>query len=167
MILSRYKVSGALCCSWGGGKPPTQASLLINKANYLLITILKDASVDMGEVEQHAAHLHNSSLPGLFLELFLCMSLMEPVETSLFITSPSALISVFALGSWAFADRYNERYSQGSIWDYNYLWYKTCLVKWRLGSNHVWKTQSRSECLSGGYNMYNAAGCFYLQYLLQ
>jgi len=53
----------------------------------------------MGEAEEHAARLHNSSLPGLFVELLLCMLLMELMETSCFITSPAALISIFALGS--------------------------------------------------------------------
>lgn len=82
MILSKYGISGALCCSRGGGKPPSdfqpQASLLNDKANYLLITVLQDTS-DMGEAEQLAAHCQKSSLPGLFLELFLWKPLMEPM----------------------------------------------------------------------------------------
>lgn len=73
MILSKYGISGVLCCSRGAGKPPSdfqpQASLLSNKANYLLITILKD-TFDMGKAEELAAHCQKSSPPRLFLELF-------------------------------------------------------------------------------------------------
>lgn len=39
-----------------------QASLLTHKANYLLITILQDAPAHRGKAEDHAAHLHSSSL---------------------------------------------------------------------------------------------------------
>lgn len=102
MIQSRCEVSGVLCCS-REEKPPShfqsQASLLTHKANYLLVAILKDTSVDMGEAQQHAAHLPHSSQPGLLLELFLRVSLTDPIGTHLLISSPSLPISGFAPGS--------------------------------------------------------------------
>lgn len=41
---------------------------------------LQDAPAPRGKAD-HAAHRHSSSPAGLFLELFLSVSLMEPVQT--------------------------------------------------------------------------------------
>lgn len=170
MIRSGCEVSGVLGCS-REGKPPShfqsQASLLTHKANYLLITVLKDTSVETGEAEQRAARLHDSSQPGLFLELFLPRRLRTP-QTPAFSSRLPRCCSVALLQAAAcsLTGTVNRR-SPRSTWDYSYWWYETRLAKWRLVSTRVSKFRSENECRCRQCNVYNAGGCFYLRYLLR